>query len=241
MLTELVESRARPARRRGGTAASVAVHALVIGAAVAATGGAEPRPAEPPPDVLIYHAPAPPPPSAPARATGVAAGPSAAPAAPRLPAVPAVPGVEIPPIDAAVDAAAHLAPDAGFEARGLRADGWGASATPGALGSPGAALDEAAVDEPVVPDPRNPPPRYPESLRAAGLGGRVTARFVVDTLGRVEPGSVAFVAGGDQAAPALEAAVREALARSRFRPARAGGHRVRQLAERPYVFSPGPR
>jgi protein TonB len=106
---------------------------------------------------------------------------------------------------------------------------------PAAGGPAGAVLTAALVDEPAVADPRNRPPRYPEPLRAAGLGGRAVARFVVDTAGRVEPATVAIVSADH---PLLAGAVREALARARFRPARAGGVRVRQLVEQPFAFAP---
>jgi outer membrane biosynthesis protein TonB len=66
------------------------------------------------------------------------------------------------------------------------------------------------------------------------VAGRVVARFVVDTLGRVEPGSVQVVAADH---PLFAATVREALGAMRFRPARAGGVRVRQLVELPFAFA----
>jgi protein TonB len=113
----------------------------------------------------------------------------------------------------------------------------GLASGPAGRAAPGGAPFEAAmVDEPVAPDPRNPPPRYPEALRAAGVGGRAVARFVVDTLGRVEPGTVRVASPDD---PRFADAAREALGRMRFRPARAGGVRVRQLVELPFAFAPG--
>jgi len=77
-------------------------------------------------------------------------------------------------------------------------------------------------------------PRYPDMLRQAGVEGDVRAQFVVDTLGRVEPGSLRLLeATHDQFA----AAVRTALsARARFKPAEAGGHKVRQLVEQTFTF-----
>jgi protein TonB len=61
----------------------------------------------------------------------------------------------------------------------------------------------------------------------------VIARFIVDTLGRVEGSSIAMV----ESSHALFAeAVRSALLRQRFVPAETGGRRVRQLVLQPFSF-----
>jgi protein TonB len=78
-----------------------------------------------------------------------------------------------------------------------------------------------------------PRPRYPEPLRAAGIEGRAVLRFVVDTLGRVEGGSATVVQATH---PAFGDAALAALPAMRFRPAEAGGRRVRQLVELPIDF-----
>lgn len=218
---------------------SVLAHAALVGAAVAATGrAAAPRPTAPERADLVFVASraeaAPPAAAPPARATA-GPGPRAAPAPRARPAVDmALPPVGAPTIDVDVGGPARVITWTGdFDANALtRPPG---SAALGGSGTGGAPYPEALVDEPVVPDPRNPPPRYPEALRAAGTGGRVVARFVVDTLGRVEAGSVAFPSADD---PRLADAARDALVRARFRPARAGGRRVRQLVEWPFVFTP---
>ena len=90
------------------------------------------------------------------------------------------------------------------------------------------------VDRPVVAFPDNPAPRYPASLQAMGIAGDVVARFVVDTLGRVEPTSVAIAQSSHDL---FERAVRDALSRARFHPAEWGGQRVRQLVEQRFAFS----
>jgi protein TonB len=244
MLHHLLESGGRPAagraRGRAGTAASAVVHAAVIAAAAVATARGAPRPHEPAdaPD-LVFRTAAPAPRPAATAPAGSASTPTrprpAEPAPAPAPALPVVTALELPPAALAVGVSAPVSDPGEFAPRGLAPGGGAPGGVGGGPPGDGGALAEALVDEPVVPDPRNPPPRYPEALRAAGLGGRVTVRFVVDTAGRVEAGSVAFAAPGD---PRLEGAVREALARARFRPARAGGRPVRQLAERPYVFAP---
>lgn len=77
-------------------------------------------------------------------------------------------------------------------------------------------------------------PAYPEMLRAAGIEGRVVVRFVVDTTGRVEPGSVTTI---EATHPRFEQSVRAVLPHLRFAPAEVGGRHVRQLVEMPFQFS----
>ncbi|NJN05990.1 MAG: hypothetical protein HC814_05950 [Rhodobacteraceae bacterium] len=57
---------------------------------------------------------------------------------------------------------------------------------------------------------------------------------MVDTLGRVEPGSFRVL---DSAHPLFERAVRDALGAMRFVPAEAGGRRVRQVVEQSFLFT----
>jgi len=76
-------------------------------------------------------------------------------------------------------------------------------------------------------------PRYPEALRQAGIEGSVLVRFVVDTLGRIDPASVQILSSThDQ----FTRAVRDALSSFRFRPAESNGKRVQALAEMPFEF-----
>lgn len=76
-------------------------------------------------------------------------------------------------------------------------------------------------------------PAYPEALRLAGIAGRVVMRFVVDTSGRVEHGSVQTMHATD---PRFEDAVRHVLPRMRFRPALLNDTPVRMLVEMPFEF-----
>lgn len=79
-----------------------------------------------------------------------------------------------------------------------------------------------------------PAPRYPGALRESGVSGRVVARFVVDTLGRVEPDAVVVL----EATHALFAdAVRSALGLYRFSPGEIGGRKVRTMMEQPFTFT----
>ena len=75
---------------------------------------------------------------------------------------------------------------------------------------------------------------YPPSLLAASLSGLVIAEYVVDTLGYVEEGTFSIVSSTH---PLFSEAVRAALPRAGYAPARRGGHRVRQLVHQPFEFS----
>jgi protein TonB len=78
-----------------------------------------------------------------------------------------------------------------------------------------------------------PRPRYPDQLRAAGVTGRVVARFVVDTTGRVEPTSVVIRESSHEL---FTRAVRAALTSLRFAPAEVGRRKVRMLVDLPFEF-----
>jgi periplasmic protein TonB len=90
-----------------------------------------------------------------------------------------------------------------------------------------ATVDRAAF---LVAPPR---PRYPERLRTAGVTGRVVVRFVVDTLGRVEPASIVI---RESSHDLFIEAVRATLPALAFVPAEAGGRKVRMLVDLPFEF-----
>lgn len=74
---------------------------------------------------------------------------------------------------------------------------------------------------------------YPRLLLEAGVAGRVTLQFIVDTAGLVEPTSIEVVATTHEA---FAGAAREGILEARFVPARYGGHTVRQLSKMPISF-----
>lgn len=75
---------------------------------------------------------------------------------------------------------------------------------------------------------------FPPSLFAAGIHGLVIAEFVVDTAGRVEPGTVGIVSS---TAPLFTESVRVALESASYVPAVKKGRPVRQLVHQPFEFS----
>ena len=76
-------------------------------------------------------------------------------------------------------------------------------------------------------------PRYPEILRQAGIEGRVTVEFIIDTLGRAERSSLRVVSSAHQL---FEQPAREAVFSCRFRPGRIQGRAVRVRVQQPINF-----
>ncbi len=92
---------------------------------------------------------------------------------------------------------------------------------------------EAVVDEP--PQLLSIPPlRYPEMLKQAGFEGDVMLDFVIDTTGHVEPRSIQVVSSPH---PLFEAAARDAILGSVYRPAQLGGVPVRARVQQPLSFA----
>jgi TonB family protein len=90
------------------------------------------------------------------------------------------------------------------------------------------------VDSTVERFPWSAAPTYPPNLLANGTEGTVYAQFVVDTTGAVDTTSIRVLTSPH---PEFEASVRTALAHMRFRPAKRGAYRVRQLVEQHFRFS----
>jgi protein TonB len=131
----------------------------------------------------------------------------------------------------------------------LRAGQRAAAASSGG-GAPGSAMDAEAemaamnmllanayqvveVDSAATRDPSSAAPVYPPAMETRGIEGHVIMRFVVDSTGWVDMASAMTV---EATAPEFERAVRDALPRMRFRPAKVGERPVRQLAEQLFRF-----
>jgi TonB family protein len=82
-----------------------------------------------------------------------------------------------------------------------------------------------------------PPLHYPDSLRRAGIDGRVVIRMIVDTLGHPEPSSLEVLESPDSG---LTAVAKEFALGSAFRPARRHGQAVRAWVKVPVVFDVAP-
>lgn len=228
MFAQLIAS--QPARRRSpaGFAASLVLHGILLAGAIITTSHAA-GPREPlATQVLpIYREPAPVPP-------GVA--PEPLPQEVRTPGaiIPGIVGVliDVPVFIPSVDPLRALVnTDQPPEFRIGTPTRYGVP-DPGTLPGVGVRLADQ-VDVPVVLDKRSPLPRFPQMLTSAGVEGMARLSFVVDTLGRVEPGTVLVL---EATHPAFALAVQVNLPRMRFAPARVGGRAVRQLVEFPVQF-----
>jgi protein TonB len=223
-MLHLMES-ARPARSRGGRwmAVSSAVHAALIATAVAAgTSQVIARAPDAPPDRIIFAAPRPP--RAPAAPMS-----HGSPGAHSAPVQVRIPDVIIPRSPFSIDEIARQP----SPPRILPI----ATGDPGLVGSPfipKGIFDEHSVDRAVIARPGNRSPDYPTPLRSAGVSGEVLVRFVVDTTGRVESGSIEIV---NATHPLFAEAVTGWLPRTRYEPAQAGGARVRQRVEQRIDFA----
>jgi protein TonB len=230
VFSRLPESNATRQRRLGGAIASTAVHLVLIALGVRATGlkAETARVTELEPPIFVT---APPPATNPVASRGGAATSPASPRVP-LPPSPSLPTIDviepgIPDPGTPIDPTAWGNPTA---TTGISAGEPGSGSPNVSDGSP---MPERLVDKPILAIPGTTTPRYPSMLQSAGVEGDVRAQFVVDTLGRVERGSVRILeASNDQFA----AAVRDALTRARFKAAEAGGRKVRQLAEQVFTF-----
>lgn len=99
-------------------------------------------------------------------------------------------------------------------------------------GSSGRAYEENQVER-AVQVTRAAQPHYPDALKSVGVEGVVSMRFIVGADGRVEPGSISVINSPHKL---FSDAVRTALLNTRYRPAEAGGHAVRQLVEQSFTF-----
>jgi periplasmic protein TonB len=119
--------------------------------------------------------------------------------------------------------------------------GTGGTAGSGGTGTGGGGGDENRtfsanlVDEPVqltngAEVARVLSRRYPNALREAGVEGRVVVQFVVDTNGRVEPGTIKVISASNQE---FSEPSRAAITEFRFRPAKRQGRNVRQIVQLP--------
>lgn len=79
---------------------------------------------------------------------------------------------------------------------------------------------------------------YPPELFAEGIGGAVVAEFVVDTAGKVEPGTFSIVTSSN---PRFSAAVQLSVQNASYLPAKKDGRPVRQAVQQPFSFVPGSR
>lgn len=230
----LLESQRMRERRSTGVVASLVAHAAIVAAAVAGTvnAGAAARVLDVP-DEIIYRAPAPEPDRQVGPTTSHGTPHPGAPTDSRpLPDAPTIIPGELPPVDFGPVTGPAIDPTADALRRGGPGTG-GGGGTGGTEAGPGGTWDAHAVEVPAMPDARNPVPSYPEPLRVAGVAGRVLVEFVVDTTGRVRPGSLAIL---EVTHELFVPAVRRNVPSLRFAPARVAGRPVAQRVRMPFEF-----
>jgi protein TonB len=228
MFSRLPESNRRRQRTPGGLFISTVCHLVIIALAVRATGlRAAPGPKEDPlPPPIYVERPV---------------DPIPAPASSRRPiesgtVVPPMPATPVIPVTIGVDIPDGIPAPGSMNVEGLFARTTVAQPDGAPSGSPNVSdaspLTESMVEKAVIALP-GLEPRYPPMLQSAGVEGDVRTQFVVDTLGRVEKGSVNVLSTSHDL---FSAAVRDALNRARFKPAEVGGRHVRQLVEQTFTF-----
>lgn len=229
MLGVLPESKRTPTRAGGGTAVSIAVHVGLIAAAVAASASARPLPAPGPEQVEVYYLPP----------DGTREpGPVQRDAAPRL----TTPIDPLPRLRAPIDVELGISLPASNDvplspiAFGGGVPGDAGAPTPGPAGGGGGQGDlhfEWTVDRAARALAGNPAPEYPRMLRDASVEGTVLAQFVIDTTGRADMRTFRAISSPH---PLFDGAVRAAVARMRFAPARVGDAPVRVLVQQSFAF-----
>ncbi len=141
--------------------------------------------------------------------------------------------VNIPDVIPEIDLSKKLTNEDDFSGKGV-AGGIASGVVGGQVINADQTYFDFQVEKPVSSAPGTGQPRYPDILRSAGVEGKVTAQFEVDTTGRVLI-STFRVISTDHAL--FESAVRAALPLMRFIPAEIGGRKVKQLVQQPFVFA----
>jgi protein TonB len=231
----LVESKQGKQRKWWQTLLSLAIHGLVIFAAVRATQGVAETMKEKPVDTTMVFLkpppPTPPPPPPPPQEVVVAQTPP--PKGFQTVVAPTDIPKEIPPIDLKEK---PFNP-ADFTGKGV--EGGVATGVVGGTGPvgpiQGQVFLEAQLDEPVQPI-NIPTPRYPPVLQSAGIAGYVDLQYIVDTTGHAEPNSFKVVKATH---PAFVDPAKEAILKGVFKPAKYHGQAVRQLVQQRISFKVG--
>ena len=102
-----------------------------------------------------------------------------------------------------------------------------------ALDSPDSVYSILDVEETAARTAGSAAPVYPPELLKEGREGGVYMRFVVDSSGRADPGTIEVIRSTH---PAFTQSVRQAMPLMLFTPASVAGHHVRQAVEQNFEF-----
>lgn len=233
MFARMPETGAKRERSAWGTTASVMVHGGVILLIVVGSGRASTRTWRPPTvprDMPIYVAPRDLEDDRPNRGSGPARGTRGSPGDLTLATATGFAPTVVP-VDLSMIPNGDPIPFPGGDSS-LASEIAHGSGSGGGEPAAGALFESRTVDRDVRVM-RERAPRYPDALRAAGVSGVVTVRFVVDTLGRIEPGSLQVIESPNEQ---FTAAVLAVLRDTRFSPGEARGRAVRVLVQRSFRF-----
>lgn len=141
--------------------------------------------------------------------------------------------IKIPDVLPEIDLSKKVTDEADFSGKGVQG-----GIAKGVVGGTGPVTDqtyfEFQVEKQVAPAPGNTPPRYPDMLRSANVEGEVLAQFVVDTLGRVERGSIKILKTSHDL---FTNSVMQHLGNAKYYAAEIGGRKVKQLVQQPFNFA----
>ena len=231
MFETLIASKPKRQKTAGETALSVALHGVLIFAAVKATAAApaklreimadttmvflkppepepEPEPETPPPEAIVSANPPP-------QGFQTLIPPDAIPK-------------EIPPINL----------NERFNPKDFTGKGVEGGIAAGVVGGTGPVLADETFLESQVDDPpqllQAGPRLYPPALESAGIAGRVMLQFIVDTTGHAEASSIKVLSSSH---PAFAEPAKEMVRKSLFKPGAVRGKRVRVLVQQAVSFT----
>ncbi|MEK7401630.1 MAG: energy transducer TonB [Gemmatimonadota bacterium] len=222
MFENLIETKPKKPKTVRGMIVSVAVHMVLIAAAVYGTLQAKEAIEKPKAEkiefVEVIKKDEPPPP----------------PKEPELPPPPQLKGfqvlmapIKIPDVLPDIDLSRKVTDEADFSGKGVQggvAQGLPADQT----------YFEFQVEKQVSGVPGTVNLRYPDMLRSANVEGEVLVQFVVDTMGRADLTTFKVLKTSHDL---FTNAVRSALGQMRFYPAEIGGRKVKQLVQQPFNFT----
>ena len=235
MFDNLIESKRKVDRSAGGTAMSVIAHAAIIVLLVAVTANAGQKMVEKAKqeDIKFVEVKKPPPPPEPEKPPPPPPEAVAAPPPPKGFQVLTAP-VNIPDKIPDVDLSKSVTDENDFSGKGVAG-----GVAKGVVGGTGPVRNddqpyfEFQVEKPVLPREGNPQPRYPSILESSRVEGEVLAQFVVDTVGRAEMNTFKVLKSTNDL---FTNSVKNTLPDMKFYPAEAGGRKVKQLVQMPFVF-----
>lgn len=236
MFTTLLESKPKRDKNPGGAIASIVLHVVFIGLAVAVTlnAGLRSEKEHRQEDVKFVQTKAPPPKPEPPK-----------PPPPQTTVTPPPPKgfqvltapINIPTKIPDVDLSKAVTNEADFSGKGV--EGGVAKGVVGGKGAvnPDQTYFEFQVEKPALAKDGNPNPKYPSMLESSRVEGNVLAQFVVDTTGRADMSTFKILQASNEL---FGSSLKSVLPSWRFFPAEAGGHKVKQIVQLPIKFAVPP-